>query len=85
MDLLSEAKVHFNTIVIDTPPILALSDARVFGRCADGVIFVARTGITTRQAATVAHRRLADDGIHVLGTVLNDWDPRSSPDGYYGY
>jgi succinoglycan biosynthesis transport protein ExoP len=85
MDVLNEARVHFNTIVIDTPPILGLADARVLSRCADGVILVARTGVTTRESAIVSHRRLAEDGAHVLGTILNDWDSRSVTRGYYGY
>ena len=56
---------------------------RVLGRSADGVVLVARAGATTRQAAIAANQRLADDGIHLLGTILNDWDPKSSRGGYY--
>jgi capsular exopolysaccharide synthesis family protein len=81
--LLREAKVHFSAIVIDTPPVLELADARVIGRCADGVILIARAGSTTRQAAMAAHQRLTDDGINVLGTILNDWDPKLSRE-YFG-
>ena len=85
MQLIREAKIHFNRIVIDTPPVLELADARLLGRCADGVILIARAGTTTRQSAMIAHQRLTDDGIHVLGTILNDWDPKLSPGAYYRY
>jgi Mrp family chromosome partitioning ATPase len=63
--------------------VLELADARVMGRCADGVILIARAGSTTRQAAMAAHQRLTDDGINVLGTILNDWDPKQSRE-YFG-
>ena len=55
------------------------------GRLADAVVFIARAGHTTRDAALAAHQRLAEDGINVLGTILNDWNPKRSSKGYYGY
>jgi capsular exopolysaccharide synthesis family protein len=84
-DLFEKFKLEYDMILVDTPPMLTMSDSRIAGRLADGVIFVARVGQTTKEAAIAAHQRLADDRIKVLGTILNDWDPRKSPDGYYGY
>jgi hypothetical protein len=74
----------YESVVIDSPPILQFADARVLGRSADGLIVVARVGATTREAARAVRNRLLEDGVPILGTILNDWDPRSSPDGYYG-
>jgi Mrp family chromosome partitioning ATPase len=63
---------------------LNITDARVAGRLADAVVFVARAGRTTRDAALAAHQRFAEDRIPILGTILNDWDPAKAPGGYYG-
>ena len=70
---------------LDTPPMMQIPDARMFGRMVDGVILVVRAGQTTRDAAVAARMRLIEDGVHLIGTVMNDWDPKDSPGGYYGY
>lgn len=82
--LLAKLKNDYDMILIDTPPMLPMTDARVAGRLADAVILVARSGKTTRDAILAAKERLAEDSIRVLGTILNDWDPKKSPGGYYG-
>ena len=53
-----------------------ISDARVLGWLADGVLLVFRARKTSKEAALAAHDCLTQDGIRVLGTVLNDWNPR---------
>ena len=75
--------MEFDMILIDAPPMIHLADARVLGRLADGVILVVRAGQTTTESALLATQRFAEDGTHVLGTVLNSWDPKTSRD--YGY
>ena len=84
-ELLAQYRKDFDTVVIDTPPMLQIPDARVLGRMADTVILVLRANKTTRDAALAARQRFAEDGTPLLGTILNDWDPKSSPNGYYGY
>jgi succinoglycan biosynthesis transport protein ExoP len=84
-DLLTMLKGRYDMVLIDTPPILQLADARLIGRHADAVILVARAQHTTRDAISAAYQRIAEDRIHVLGTVLNDWNPKRSSRGYYGY
>jgi succinoglycan biosynthesis transport protein ExoP len=75
----------FDAVLIDTPPMLQLPDARVLGRLADGVVLVVRAGQTSRDMAKAACQRFEEDGTRILGTVLNDWDP-SKGEGYgYGY
>jgi capsular exopolysaccharide synthesis family protein len=61
-------------IVLDTPPLLAASDAAVLGRVADGVILVVRAGRTERGAAQEAVQQLVNVGARIIGTVLNDPD-----------
>jgi capsular exopolysaccharide synthesis family protein len=84
IDLLRQARQDFDSVVIDTPPMLELPDARVLGRAADAVILVVRARKTTRDATVAAKQRFSEDGTLVLGTILNDWNPKSSPGGYYG-
>ena len=84
-ELLAKFKSEFDIVLIDTPPMLQMPDARVVGRMADAVILVARAGHTTREAAMAARGRLGEDDTRVLGTILNDWNPKMSPGGYYGY
>lgn len=80
--LLARLRREFDTIIIDTPPMLTISDARILGRLADGAILVVRAGSTTRDAALQAKERLTEDGIPVLGTILNSWDLKSK--AHYG-
>lgn len=83
-ELLSRFKSEFDSVIIDTPPTPQLSHARLLGRVADGVVLVVRAGHTTREAALGAVQRLSEDRINILGTVLNDWNPKKAPSEYYG-
>jgi len=84
-ELLRQLRGQFDTILIDTPPMLQIPDARLLGRLSDRVILVIRAGKTTRDAAQAALQRFQEDGTEVLGTILNDWNPKYAPNGYYGY
>jgi capsular exopolysaccharide synthesis family protein len=84
-ELLARFKQEFDMVILDTPPMLQMPDARVIGRVADGVLLVFRAGQTTRDAAIAAGQRFAEDETRVVGTILNGWDPKRSPNGYYGY
>ena len=83
-ELLKHLPDEFDMIMIDAPPMIHLADARVLGRLADGVILVIRAGETTTESAQFARQRFAEDGTHVLGFVLNKWDPKNSPFDDYG-
>ena len=84
-ELLAQFKKEFDMIILDTPPMLQMPDARVIGRIADGVLLVFRAGQTTRDAAIAARQRFSEDETRVVGTILNGRDPKRSPNGYYGY
>jgi capsular exopolysaccharide synthesis family protein len=84
-EVLKYVRAEFDIVLIDTPPMLQIPDARVLGRMADRVILVVRAGRTTRDAAIAARQRFDEDGTKMLGTVLNDWNPKFAPNGYYGY
>jgi Mrp family chromosome partitioning ATPase len=75
-NLLEVLKGHANIILIDSPPLLAVSDARILGSCSDAVILVIRAHETDRETFSAAAQQLIDDHTPILGTILNDWDPR---------
>ena len=70
-------------MLIDTPPMMQISDARVLGQMSDAVILVLRAGQTTRGTAKAAADRFLEDGTRLLGTILNSWDPKTNGYGYY--
>ncbi len=84
--LLGKAVREYDLVLIDAPPAIQVADARVLGRLADGVILVIHAGRTTREGAVFCCQRFADDGAHVLGTILNSWDLKRAVYGAdYGY
>jgi len=82
LELLDYLRVAYDVVLIDTPP-LTLSDARILGPLADGVVLVLRAGEVRMDSVQAAEERLAQDGCRIMGTVLNDWDPRSNGYGVY--
>ena len=82
-ELLRGLREQFDTILIDTPPMVNIPDARVLARLADGVVLILRSAHTTRDAALLAKQRFFDDGIEVMGTILNNWNPNTPGYGYY--
>jgi capsular exopolysaccharide synthesis family protein len=81
-EMLVHLRQEFDLILIDTPPVLPFADARVFGRLADAVILVVRAGYTNRNLAMAAKARFADDGLPIIGTILNGWNGKQ---GEYEY
>ena len=83
MDVLSSS---YDLLILDTPPLLAASDAAIVSRIADGALVVVRAGRTEKSALQTAIQQLSTVGARVLGTVLNDPDaevPKYAR--YYGY
>jgi len=83
LEFLNHMRQEFHTVIIDSPPMLQVPDARVLGKMADAVVLVVRADETKREEASAAAQRLAADGTRVLGTILNEWDSRKSR--HYGY
>lgn len=71
-------------VIVDSPPLLAVSDATAFARWADGVLFVSRAGVSTRQAAKTGREMLDRVGARVLGVVVWGLESRAGGGGY-GY
>jgi capsular exopolysaccharide synthesis family protein len=75
-DILEE---HYTWVVIDSPPVLTVTDASVVAPRVGGVVFVVRSGTTRGRAARLAVEELRRPGGHVLGTVLNRADLKHHP------
>jgi len=68
---------HFDHILIDGPPLLSSVDARILASFVDGVVLVIK-GKTTKKAVGRSRRLLRDAHARILGTMLNNVDPRVS-------
>ncbi len=83
-ELLDRLKAEFDMILIDTPPLLQVADSRLICSQADAAVLVIAQH-TPREVALLARQRLADDGTHLLGTILNNWNPKTSAHRYPNY
>jgi len=81
-EILQEAKSRFDVVLLDSPPLLAVTDAAVLATMVDGVVLVIRTGRTKRDAVRRALGHIRSVRGRLLGAVLNDVDMRSG--AYYG-
>jgi polysaccharide biosynthesis transport protein len=83
--LVEGLRSHYDFILIDTPPVLTVTDAAVLVSVSDGVVLVLRYGQATRNVVARASEILLRSGAHLLGVVLNAVDLQSSDYAeYYG-
>lgn len=83
-ELLAELRGRYGVIVLDAPPLSAVTDAAVLGGMADSTLLVARAGSTEKEALRHAAGRLEVLRAPVGGVVLNDIDTHRAGYGYYG-
>jgi capsular exopolysaccharide synthesis family protein len=83
-DAIAELRTKFKFVVIDSPPIMAATDAVILSVQTDGVLLVVRSGETPKEAFTRTRDLLISVKCHILGVVLNAVDS-SAPDYYYSY
>lgn len=81
--LLDWARAEYDLVVIDTPPLTAVSDAFPLLRRVDGVVIVGRLGQNRRDVAARLHETLTGAGAPLLGVIANGF--KSSGLGSYGY
>jgi len=82
--LIRRLRKEFDMVLLDTPPLLQVSDARLISHLADAVVLVVAQH-THRTAIRLAQQRLAEDGSFLLGTILNNWNPKTGSNGYSRY
>jgi succinoglycan biosynthesis transport protein ExoP len=83
-EAIAELRRRFKFIVIDSPPVMAATDAVILSALTDGVLLVVRSGETPKEAFTRTRDLLAAVKCRLLGVVLNAVDS-SAPDYYYSY
>jgi len=83
-ETIAELRAKYKFVVIDSPPIMAATDAVILSVQADGVLLVVRSGETPKAAFTRTCDLLTSVKCHLLGVVLNAVDS-SAPDYYYSY
>ena len=81
--LCRELVKRFEHVIIDSPPVLAVTDATIMAGLVDGVVLVAESGRTHRAGLMRTRAVLENAGARILGVVLNKLDLRR--EGYYGY
>ena len=70
-------------VIIDTPPVLTVTDAAALASSVDGIILVVKPGVTKISTFAQTLEQLRTVGAHILGVVLNDVKPTSRKYGYY--
>lgn len=83
--VLAELRARYDVIIVDSPPLLPVTDASVLAAQADGAILVVRYGKTTKEQAAQARQRLQSVDAKLLGTVFNFVPARAAHTYGYGY
>lgn len=84
-NLINALRKKYNHILIDSPPVTAVTDALVLSKSADGVIMVIRTGDMARQIIKNGMGQFNNVGAHIIGAILNGIDLSSNKYSYYYY
>jgi capsular exopolysaccharide synthesis family protein len=84
VEAIAELRTKFKFIVIDSPPVMAATDAVILSVQADGVLIVVRSGETPKEAFTRTRDLLNSVKCRILGVILNAVDAHA-PDYYYSY
>ena len=83
--LIAWASKNYDLVLIDTPPILAVTDAAIVGRHAGTTLMVARYAVNTLKEVETSLNRLQQNGIEVKGVILNSIFRRATGYQDYGY
>lgn len=70
-DLVQWASQHYDLVIMDTPPILAVTDAAIIGNYAGTTLLVARFEQNTVKEIEVSIKRFEQSGVVVKGSILN--------------
>ena len=85
--LLEQLRADFDSVIIDAPPLLPVTDGAVIAHAADGALLLVRHGRTTTEQVTRAREILDQAGASLLGAVVNFVPLARKPykGDYYGY
>ncbi|MGH8116370.1 MAG: tyrosine-protein kinase, partial [Rhodanobacteraceae bacterium] len=87
-DVLDRLSPQYDLVVIDSPPILSVTDASLIGHHVATSLLVVRFGLNDSREVELAMQRFRQSGVNVSGVVFNGMEKRSggySTYGYFGY
>ena len=82
--LIESLRNEYEYIIIDTPPVLSVTDAAIISKLADGVVYVAAYNKTKKDDCKEGLRQLQKNNANIIGGVLANVDVRKTK-GYRGY
>ena len=83
MEFVEELKKHYDYVILDSPPVIPVTDAQLLASYVDGCLLVVSFGEVEKEAAMKAHDLLNKVNAHIIGVILNKFEVREK--GYYGY
>ncbi|MEZ9449264.1 polysaccharide biosynthesis tyrosine autokinase [Vibrio splendidus] len=84
-ELMEWASKEYDLVIVDTPPVLAVTDPSIVGAFAGTTLMVARYGQNTIKEIEVARNRFEQSGIEVKGVIFNAIEKKASSSYGYGY
>ncbi|WP_299230688.1 polysaccharide biosynthesis tyrosine autokinase [uncultured Halomonas sp.] len=84
-DLLEEASRRYDLVILDTPPVLAVTDAVLIGAQSGTTLMVARFQANPIRELQIARKRLETGGVTVKGAILNAMERKAAASYGYGY
>jgi capsular exopolysaccharide synthesis family protein len=84
-EFLAQVSDKYDRIILDCPPISAVSDPLVISANTDGLVFVCKFNKIRREHARRSVQRIQAGGIHIMGVVINDIDFEGKDSYYYSY
>ena len=85
IEIFEEMKSRYDKIFFDAPPLMAVTDSAILGALTDGVLLVSRAGVAQSEVITHLKQEMNNSNIRIVGTVLNDVNPKNTSSGYYYY
>jgi len=82
-NLLEEVSKEYDLVIVDTPPILAVTDAAIIAHHAGTCLMVARFGLNQAKELALAKRRFEQNNVRIKGAIFNAVERRAT--GYYSY
>lgn len=83
--VLQELASRYDRIILDSPPLQAVTDAVVLSKLVDGTILVVRSGKTLREEIRRSARQIRDVGGSIFGVIVNEFDASDRNGSYYSY
>ena len=82
-ETLEWASGNYDTVIVDSPPVLAVTDAVIVGQLCGIALMIARFSESTHKEVMISANRLRQNGVNLRGSILNAVEKRAS--SYYGY